>query len=158
MEPPSPTPEDDFRPPAPSGHYLNIPPGLREAFNIPWEEDPPPSTNASGVQWNSGLSITKVIVESEYRYATIGLIVGSLVALAGVLMILLNISGAIDLTIRVGDNEVKINTAVVGIVVTIVGAAISFFTRARLSFADKQNRQKRSCWKQFARTKRPKQH
>lgn len=152
MDPLSPTPEDDFRLPEHSGHDFNIPPGTPEAINIPEWPTFEPVTTAAGGPSNSGPTIAEITVKSEYRYATIGLIVGGLVALAGVVMILLNISGAIDLTIHVGDNEVKINTAVVGIVVTIVGAAIIFFTRARVSFADKQNRQKRSCWK------RPKQH
>jgi hypothetical protein len=70
-----------------------------------------------GVPWDRSPSIAETTVNHEYRYATIGLIIGGVVVLEGVAMILLNISGAIDLTIHVKDNEVKINTAVVGIVV-----------------------------------------
>jgi hypothetical protein len=121
MEPPA--PEDDF--------------GFPEASNIPtWP--PEPLDSALGVPWDRSPSIAETTVNHEYRYATIGLIIGGLVVLAGVAMILLNISGAIDLTIHVKDNEVKINTAVVGIVVTFVGAAIIFFTKPRVSFAKKK--------------------
>jgi hypothetical protein len=134
MEPPA--PDDDFGLPEHSGfagYALDIP----EASNIPtWP--PEPLGSALGVPWDRSPSIAETTVNHEYRYATIGLIIGGLVVLAGVAMILLNISGAIDLTIHVKDNEVKINTAVVGIVVAFVGAAIIFFTKPRVSFAKKK--------------------
>ncbi len=105
------------------------PPIVRRVQNIPVGDIPPAWAGGRGP------SIAEIVVKNEYRYATIGLILGGLVVLAGIAMILLNISGAIDLTIHVKDNEVKINTAVVGIVVAFVGAAIIYLTKPRLTFA-----------------------
>lgn len=138
MDPLPPAPEDIPDIPEAS----NIPFGQPEAGNIPWGPPPPPpptvGTRATGINIPAGRrnsSIAETTVNHEYRYATTGLIIGGLVTLSGVAMILLNISGAIDLTIHIKDNEVKINTAVVGIVVAFVGTAIIFFTKPKISFA-----------------------
>jgi hypothetical protein len=77
----------------------------------------------------------KVIIDAmrgERLYAFLGLLVGALVIGAGILLIFLNVAGQVDLTFNVGGNESKLNTAIVGIPMAIVGALIIYFTRLKM--------------------------
>jgi hypothetical protein len=72
--------------------------------------------------------VIKDALRTERVYAFIGMLVGALVIVAGIVMIFLNISGQIDVTVH-GS---KLNTAVVGIPMAVVGAWIIYFTRLRV--------------------------
>jgi hypothetical protein len=71
-------------------------------------------------------------IRREYRYATLGLIVGTIVVLAGVVLIVLGFTGAVDITFQSGKNSGKVTTGSLGIVVVLVGAAILVLTRPRV--------------------------
>lgn len=77
----------------------------------------------------------KVMIDAmrgERLYAFLGLLIGALVIGSGILLIFLNVAGQVDLTFNVGGNESKLNTAIVGIPMAIVGALIIYFTRLKM--------------------------
>jgi hypothetical protein len=93
---------------------------------------------AAFVDQDVGAELLEKIARREYRYAMIGLILGALVLGAGVMMIFVRVSGAVDLTIHVGGSEIHLNTAVVGIAMAVIGALIILFTRPNLVIGKKR--------------------
>jgi hypothetical protein len=87
----------------------------------------------SNVTEGAGGDVIAAVLRSERRYATIGLVIGALVIAAGIVMIFLNIGGQVDLTIQ----SAKVNTAVVGIPMAVIGALIIFATRFKFTVRKK---------------------
>lgn len=77
------------------------------------------------------------MVDHEYRYGRLGLIFGGVVLLAGVVMIFVGVGGAVDLTFDLGDNQIKLKTAVVGVVMAVIGLALIIFTRPNVVIGKK---------------------
>ena len=73
------------------------------------------------------------IVEREQRKGTIGLIGGLLIILLGLAMVFGGVTGSVDLLIRSGGNQLHVQTAVVGVVVGIVGAVVIYITRPKVT-------------------------
>ncbi|BBC69129.1 hypothetical protein MML61_27440 (plasmid) [Mycobacterium marinum] len=72
------------------------------------------------------------VARREQRHALIGLLVGSVVALLGVALICLQVSGPVKLDVHSGDSGITIDTWVVGIVVLVLGVVIIWLTRAKI--------------------------
>jgi hypothetical protein len=75
-------------------------------------------------------------MRSERVYGVIAMLIGALVTVAGIVMIFLNIGGQVDITLNLSGHDSKINTAVVGIPVILVGLAIIVMTRPKVIVSD----------------------
>jgi hypothetical protein len=98
---------------------------------------PPPPASARNIPPDAPPWLIKVIVDREYGYGNVALILGWIVVIAGAVMIIVGIAGAVDLTFDVGDTKIHLKTAVVGIVMAVIGAAIILSTRPKIIFGKK---------------------
>lgn len=69
------------------------------------------------------------VLRGMQAYAMLGLVLGVLIALGGIALIALGFTGSVDITFQSGSSNGHIATGSLGIVVTIVGAAIVRFTK-----------------------------
>lgn len=105
--------------------------------------DPPKSDESPGHYESEEVTLKKVSSEvaqaaaaGEGRRALIGLIIGGVVAGLGVLLIFLQVSGAVDLKLHVGSLSANVTTSVVGLVVVLFGLGIIWATRAKINITD----------------------
>jgi hypothetical protein len=87
----------------------------------------------SNVTTDIGENAIMAALRNERMYAMVGLTLGGIALIAGIVMIFLNISGQVDLTM----SSTKVNTAVVGIPVAVIGALIIFATRYKFTARNK---------------------
>lgn len=81
-------------------------------------------------------AVAKETAAAEGKRALIGLIIGGVVAVLGVLLIILQVSGAVDLDLKVGSLSANVTTSVVGIIVILFGVVIIRSTRAKITIED----------------------
>lgn len=72
------------------------------------------------------------LARREQRYALWGLIIGGVVIGVGLVMIFLHIAGQVSLDIRAGSTRVRLDTALVGVVIGVVGGIIIWLTRSKV--------------------------
>jgi hypothetical protein len=93
-------------------------------------------TAAAAVVGKAGSEVLQRLAKLEYRYALGGMILGGIIALAGIAMLFTGVTGAVDLTFHAGSNELKVNTAVVGVVIVALGVLIAFLTRPKIKITE----------------------
>lgn len=76
-------------------------------------------------------------VRNEQSKGNKGLIIGALIILAGIVMIFGGITGSVDLVVKSGGTSLHITTAVVGVVVALIGLAVIIVTdpKVKVHFA-----------------------
>jgi hypothetical protein len=77
-------------------------------------------------------ALIKQILDAVQRYAMLGLVLGAVIVLGGVILVVLGFTGSVDITFQSGSAKGHIATGSLGIVVTIVGAIIVYFTKPRV--------------------------
>jgi hypothetical protein len=78
-------------------------------------------------------SLNKIILEGERSSARNGLIVGLVVILVGVALLIVGVTGTVDITFASGGTNGHLVTSALGIVVALIGAGIIYVTRYRVS-------------------------
>jgi hypothetical protein len=68
-------------------------------------------------------------VAGEQRKGFIGLIGGLVIIVLGVVMIFAGVTGSVDFLMRSGGSQVHVQTAVVGVVVCVLGTVVVWITR-----------------------------
>jgi len=76
--------------------------------------------------------ILRSLIASEYKSANIAAAIGGVVAIAGAIMVILGISGAVDLDFDIGSNNFHLKTSVVGFAMAVIGGLIIILTRPKL--------------------------
>jgi hypothetical protein len=72
------------------------------------------------------------IVAGEKTSAKVGGILGFIVIVIGAVLLILGVSGSVDLTFSNGTTSGHLVTGAVGIVISIIGGCIMYFTRYRV--------------------------
>jgi hypothetical protein len=71
-------------------------------------------------------------IRSTQLIALIGLLVGSIIILAGIVLLLLGLTSNVELTVAGEGVSAKVQTASVGVVVALIGLAVVWLTRQRV--------------------------
>jgi hypothetical protein len=98
----------------------------------------PPPPAARDIPPDLPPAVAAAVVKGEYRYANFALAIGGAVAIAGLVMIILGVAGPVDLDFDVGSTKIHLATAVVGVVIAVVGVLIIALTRPDLRWAKKK--------------------
>jgi hypothetical protein len=70
-------------------------------------------------------------LKNMQAYGMLGLVLGVIIVIGGLVLIVLGFTGSVDITFASGSSKGHIATGSLGIVVTLVGGAIVFFTKPR---------------------------
>lgn len=81
---------------------------------------------------NVSSEVAQTTAAGEGKRAMTGLIIGGVIAVLGVLLIILQVSGAVDLKLHVGSLSANVTTSVIGIIVILFGVVIIWATRAKI--------------------------
>lgn len=81
--------------------------------------------------------VLKSLADKESKYANICAAIGGSVIIAGAVMAILGLTGAVDLDFDVGNIKIHLKTAVVGVAMAVIGALIIIFTRFNIGFSKK---------------------
>lgn len=77
----------------------------------------------------------------EYRHARLGQILGGALMLAGILLVILGATNAVNLDLVAGDLSAKVQTTSIGFVTVLLGLIIVLYSRPRFHYdARKQSR------------------
>ena len=82
--------------------------------------------------------VQKSIIGEESKHSKRGLITGCVFIMVGVLFIILNIAGAVNIRLVVTGLSAQVDKASPGIVVILVGLAIIWLTRLQIKVASKK--------------------
>jgi hypothetical protein len=116
----------DEHAPAPASDQST--PSFRAGAEQPQVEEVTLPPGVSNEVWMEAIRASKTI-------AVIGMCVGCVVILAGIVLILLGVSGAVTLEISTGNIDSKLQTGVVGVVIALIGLGVIYFSRQKLSTA-----------------------
>lgn len=122
-------PEDGFPDPYEQrGEESSHPPKV-EIYGVPVA--PPPTDDAGGQNYKPPIDL-KPPIENEQKKGHIGLIGGLLIIFAGIAMIFGGVTGSIDLVFKSGGSQLHIATAVIGIVVCLIGFGVIYVTEPKV--------------------------
>lgn len=83
-------------------------------------------------------ALLKQIVDAESKKMIAGLIGGLIVIGAGVVLLILGVSGEVDFELTNGERNAKLSTAAVGVVVALIGIGVIWITRFKLVVGKQQ--------------------
>jgi hypothetical protein len=73
--------------------------------------------------------VKREVIKRQGLISMIGLIVGSVIAIAGVVLVVFGFSGDVEIAVEIGGVKSNVVTGSLGIVVLIAGLAIIYITR-----------------------------
>jgi hypothetical protein len=93
-----------------------------------------PDFSVESVEFPSDLppGVQKRLIRGEERSARRGAMIGALVIVLGILLLILGASGAVELSVKVGEFSGHLVTGALGIVVVLLGGFIIWATRQRV--------------------------
>ncbi|MFZ0749092.1 MAG: hypothetical protein WAM70_07015, partial [Pyrinomonadaceae bacterium] len=107
---------------------------LRKALDEQLKKNAKSSTNERRPQsYSHSANLLGKAVDAEYRYATLGLVLGLATIIGGIILGLNGVAGSTSWTARLIGLESKINDAAPGVVLFIVGIFLVFITRPKVS-------------------------
>jgi hypothetical protein len=77
-------------------------------------------------------AVVLAAIAASIKVAISGMVIGAAVIIGGIVLILLGVAGSVSWQITGGGINAKLQTGVVGVVITVIGLLIIFFTRQKV--------------------------